>query len=121
MALQNNTDLLPLCLTFFIVIIAHVFYSKSELNHVQSKFFELTQYKLNQLAEELKIASLTANNGAIDKALILSPADRKGNLAGNPTLQANFTKLINKIFDNFIITQASLSKRFTKFRDTTYC
>ncbi|MBA2653151.1 MAG: diguanylate cyclase [Tatlockia sp.] len=53
--------LLPLCLTFIIVIIAHTFYSHSELKRVQTKFAELTQYKLNLLASELKFMNENAN------------------------------------------------------------
>lgn len=49
--------LIPLCLTFLIVFLAHIFYSKSELNRVQSKFIELTTYKLNQLAGKIVLIS----------------------------------------------------------------
>lgn len=49
--------LIPLCLTFLIVLFAHIFYSKSELKRVQSKFIELTHYKLNQLAGKIALTS----------------------------------------------------------------
>ncbi|MBA2711352.1 MAG: diguanylate cyclase [Tatlockia sp.] len=45
--------LLPLCITFLIVVIAHIFYSHSELKRVQTKFAELTQLKLNELTDDL--------------------------------------------------------------------
>ena len=53
--------LLPLCLTFIMVIVAHIFYSNSEFKRVESKFYELTQYKLNLLTSELKLAAETAH------------------------------------------------------------
>ncbi len=48
---------IPLCLTFVIVLLAHIFYSQSELKRVQSKFIELTHYKLNQLADKTVLTS----------------------------------------------------------------
>lgn len=53
--------LLPLCLTFIIVVIAHIFYSHAESKRVQSKFTELTHYKLSQLTEKLKLVNETAH------------------------------------------------------------
>lgn len=49
--------LIPLCLTFLIVIFAHIFHSQSELKRVESKFIELTNYKLNQLVGKLALTS----------------------------------------------------------------
>lgn len=49
--------LIPLCLTFLIVLLAHIFYSKSEFKRVQSKFIELTNYKLHQLESKIALTS----------------------------------------------------------------
>ncbi|OEH47930.1 hypothetical protein lpari_01118 [Legionella parisiensis] len=53
--------LLPLCLTFIIVVIAHIFYSHAESKRVQSKFTELTHYKFSQMTEKLKLVNETAH------------------------------------------------------------
>ncbi|KTD37421.1 sensory box/GGDEF domain protein [Legionella moravica] len=47
--------LLPLCLTFCIIFLAHLFYSQAEFKRVQSKFIELTQYKFSRLADQLHL------------------------------------------------------------------
>ncbi|HBD7399314.1 diguanylate cyclase domain-containing protein [Legionella longbeachae] len=52
--------LVPLCLTFIIVVIAHVFYRYSEFKHVQSKFAGIIQYKFNLLTEKFKLTKATA-------------------------------------------------------------
>ncbi|RUR18725.1 EAL domain-containing protein [Legionella sp. km535] len=48
--------LLPLCFTFCIVFLAHLFYSQAEFKRVQSKFIELTQYKFSRLADQLHLS-----------------------------------------------------------------
>ncbi|KTD58098.1 sensory box/GGDEF domain protein [Legionella sainthelensi] len=57
--------LVPLCLTFIIVIIAHVFYRYSEFKHVQSKFAAVIQYKFNLLTEKLKLTKETASTTSL--------------------------------------------------------
>lgn len=57
--------LVPLCLTFIIVIIAHVFYRYSELKHVQSKFAGVIHYKFNLLTEKLKLTKETAHTTSL--------------------------------------------------------
>ncbi|CEG57206.1 EAL domain-containing protein [Legionella fallonii] len=47
--------MLPLCATFFIVFFAHLFFSQIALKHVQEKFSTVTEHKLNQLNEEIKL------------------------------------------------------------------
>lgn len=46
--------LLPLCLTFFVVFLGHLFYNQSEIRHIQSKFTELTYSNLSRLIDKLK-------------------------------------------------------------------
>ncbi|KTC83440.1 diguanylate cyclase domain-containing protein [Legionella cincinnatiensis] len=57
--------LVPLCLTFIIVIIAHVFYRYSEFKHIQSKFAGAIQYKFNLLTEKLKLTKETAHTTSL--------------------------------------------------------
>ena len=91
---RTTPILLPLCLTFFIVILSHIVYSQSELRRVQLKFFELTQYKLNHLTNELKLTTETAN--AITLFLSTTPKIKKEDfehdgallLQENPTIQS---------------------------------
>ncbi|KTD43376.1 bifunctional diguanylate cyclase/phosphodiesterase [Legionella quateirensis] len=49
--------LIPLCFTFCIVFLAHLFYSQAEYKRVQSKFIELTKYKFNRLADQLHLTT----------------------------------------------------------------
>jgi diguanylate cyclase (GGDEF)-like protein/PAS domain S-box-containing protein len=83
--------LLPLCLTFIIVIIAHIFYSQSELKRVQSKFAELTQSKLNQMTDELRetahtLSLLLTTTATINKEVFKQQANLL--LQENPIIQS---------------------------------
>ncbi|MBL7481174.1 bifunctional diguanylate cyclase/phosphodiesterase [Legionella bononiensis] len=49
--------LIPLCFTFCIVFLAHLFYSQAEYKRVQSKFIELTKYKFIILADQLHLTT----------------------------------------------------------------
>ncbi|MBA2656601.1 MAG: diguanylate cyclase [Tatlockia sp.] len=81
--------LMPLCLTFIIVIVAHIFYRQSELNRVQTKFEELTQSKLNLLTSELRFVNENAQTLALLLSAIPSINKEAFQLQANSLLKKN--------------------------------
>ncbi|KTD11065.1 sensory box/GGDEF domain protein [Legionella gratiana] len=87
--------LVPLCLTFIIVIIGHIFYRHTEFKQVQSKFAKVTQYKFNLLTEKLKLTKEIAHT--ISLFLATTPIINKENFQYQGTLLLQKNSIIQSI------------------------